>query len=1152
MFTYDLPMSERRPLALKMFSAVLGLALLTALGATEAYGASSADPRDTRTSAEPIVYGFETQADVEQFVSKNPESERVSGLYVLIPAGTAVVGLREATSKEVPVHMDAAAISADDTYASSQWALDAVVGTSGINLDGAVGLGLTEMTTPTVAVLDTGWTSHPDSTAPVAEYDFVSDSWSANDGGGRDSDATDPGDWCLSDDDPTSSWHGTSVAGVISATRNNGTGIAGILSSVNMVHARVLGKCGGDDIDIADAIRWAAGGLVDGVPEIGARADVINLSLGGRGRCNSYLQEAITFAIDNDVLVVVAAGNSAQNAAEYAPANCQGVLAVGASTKSGQRTTYSNYGSTVGISAPGGQNANCSTGVCLDAVYTLSNTGSTTIGTASYTAVAGTSIAAPHVAAVGAWLASVSERSAADIKALLKASATAFPTGSGCSGTQTFGSGLLNAYGALSQLNALVANVPAAPTATVKTKTSTVTKLGSQYAGITSYDGSIARSGTRVNLYSSYNCSGYYCASGVYWDLSVGNVDSLRVKAKVYGKKLLCGALYGNENLAGIWAYDSESGDYDFTGTIQRLNAYDCDYGYWTMDFGNQSGAVSDGVLRFAMVSEEDSEWLDWGWYADYDESAFSLYKVVFTLTAGTYTPTWYEPPAFSAIQPTVGQALATDGGDWGAGTSLKYQWLSCSTTAVKSCAKISGATSASYTPKAADKGKRLRVTITGKNSVGSASWTSAVTPAVAQAPSLSTAPSAPSGSPLVGVPVVGTAGTAVGTPAPSVTPQWYRCENIGSTTAADVPADCEPIGGASSVSYVPATDDVGKYLRLGVVATNAAGSVVSLSKTTQEVRSMPAVGSSPTFSGPDGGVYTATAGTWSGYPADITTTYAWLRCDSAGDAASAKPANCAVITDATEDSYTPTNQDTSFWLRVMVKATNTAGSTYWVSGTGPQVVGAPGTANGPGLTVQSSVGSVLQGIAATWYTVSSISPAVVAWYRCTDSGTDGFVLEIPLECTVIDGVSAAEYTITADDLGYYLRYGETTVNEEGTSVALSRPTTEITSGPYARVAPTITGTHKVGKTLTAAVGTWSNASGVKYSYAWYSCTEAGVKNERPGAACMLIAGQKTKTLVLTKALSGKYIRLRLTVTPPAAAAGGAEFFFSVGKRIAP
>ena len=1145
-------MSKRRPLALKVFSAVLGLALLSSLGATEAYGASSADPQDTRTSAEPIVYGFETQADVDQFVSKNPESQRVSGLYVLVPAGTAVVGLKEATSEEVPVHMDAAAISADDTYASSQWALDAVVGTSGINLDGAIGLDFAELTTPTVAVLDTGWTSHPDSAAPVAEYDFVSGSWSANDGGGRDSNAIDPGDWCLSDDDPTSSWHGTSVAGVISATRNNGTGIAGILSSVNMVHARVLGKCGGEDADIADAIRWAAGGVVDGVPTIGTRADVINLSLGGRGRCNSYLQEAITFAIDNDVLVVVAAGNFAQNAGEYSPANCQGVLAVGAATKSGQRTDYSNYGATVGISAPGGEYENCGTGVCLDAVYTLSNTGSTTIGTASYTTVAGTSIAAPHVAAVGAWLASVSERSAADIKALLKASATAFPTGSGCSGAQTCGSGLLNAYGALNQLNALVANVPAAPSTKLKTKTSTVTKNGSQYTGVTDYDGSITRSGSQVNLYSSYNCYGYYCASGVYWDLSVGHVDSVKVKVKLYGRKLLCSWEYGNENLAGIWAYDSDSEGYFLSGTINRLIAFDCNADYWTMDYGNQASAVSNGVLSFAFKSVEDSDWLDYGYYPFYDESAFSVTKVVFTLTAGTYTPTWYEPPAFSAIQPTIGQALATDGGDWGAGTSLKYQWLSCSTTAVKSCAKISGATSASYTPKAADKGKRLRVTITGKNSVGSASWTSAVTPAVAQAPSLSTAPSVPSGSPLVGVPAVGTAGTAVGTPAPSVTPQWYRCDSAGATSVATVPVDCESIGGASTVSYIPTSDDVGKYLRLGVVATNAAGSVVSLSKTTQEVRSMPVAGTSPTFSGPDGGVYTATAGTWSGYPADITTTFAWLRCDSTGDAASAKPANCAVIADATEDSYTPTSQDTSFWLRVMVKATNTAGSTYWVSGTGPQIEGAPGTASGPGLTVQSSVGSVLQGIAATWYTVSSISTALISWYRCTDTGTDSFVMEIPPECTVIDGVSAAEYTITADDLGYYVRYGETSTNLEGTSVALSRPTTEITSGPYARVAPTVTGTHKVGKTLTAAVGTWSNASGVKYLYSWHSCTEAGVKNEWPGAACKLIAGQTTKTLVLTKALSGKYIRLRLTVTPPAAAAGGAEIFFSVGKRVAP
>ena len=1145
-------MSKRPPLALKVFSAVLGLALLSSLGATDVYGASSADPGASGVSTEPTVYGFETQVDVDQFVSRNPESQRVSGLYVLIPAGTAVVGLTKPTSEEVPVHMDAAAISADDTYASSQWALDAVVGTSGINLEGAVNISIDEISTPTVAVIDTGWTSHPDSAVPVEEYDFVSDPWSANDGGGRDLDATDPGDWCLGEDDPTSSWHGTSVAGVISATRNNGMGVAGILSNVNIVHARVLGKCGGEDVDIADAIRWAAGGLVEGVPEIGTRADVINLSLGGRGRCNSYLQDAITFAIQNDVLVVVAAGNSSQNAAEYAPANCQGVLAVGAATKSGQRATYSNYGSTVGISAPGGENSNCGTGVCLDAVYTLSNTGSTTIGTASYTAVAGTSIAAPHVAAVGAWLASASERSAADIKVLLKASATAFPAGSGCSGTQTCGSGLLNAYGALSQLNALYVNVPARPIAKLKTKTSTVTKTGSQYAGVTNYDGSIARSGSRVNLYSSYNCDGYYCASGVYWNLNVGNVDSVKVKVKLYGRKLLCSWEYGNENLAGIWAYDSESEGYDFSGTINRLLASDCNADYWTMDFGNQASAVSNGVLRFAFESKEDSDWYDDGWYPFYDESAFSVTKVVFTLTAGTYTPTWYAPPAFSVVQPKIGQAVATDGGDWGAGTSLKYQWLSCSTTAIKSCAKIGGATRASYTPKAADKGKRLRVTITGKNSVGSASWTSAVTPAVAQAPSLSAAPSVPSAGPLVGVPAVGAVGTAVGSPAPSITPQWYRCDSIGSIAVTSVPVDCESISGASAVSYIPTSDDLGKYLRLGVVAANAAGSVVSLSKTTPEVRSLPVAGTAPTFTPSSDGAYTATAGTWTGYPADITTTYAWLRCGSSGAAANAKPADCSAIADAAGDSYTPTSQDTSFWLRVMVKAANTAGATYWVSETGVQIEGAPGTANGPSLTVQSSVGSVLQGIAARWNTVSAISPAVIAWYRCTDAGTESFTMEIPPECTAIDGASAALYTITADDLGYYLRYGETSANAEGTSVALSRSTTEITSGPYARVAPTVTGTHKVGKKLTAAVGTWSNASGVKYSYAWYSCTEAGIKNERPGAACKLITGQKTKTLVLTKALSGKYIRLRLTVTPPTSTAGGAETFFSVGKRVAP
>ena len=101
-------------------------------------------------------------------------------------------------------------------------------------------------------------------------YDFITDARVANDGDGRDADPTDTGDFLTSADVATdffkncggtsnSSWHGTRTAGIIGARTNNAEGIAGATWSPWIVPVRVLGKCGGFDSDILDAMLWAAG-----------------------------------------------------------------------------------------------------------------------------------------------------------------------------------------------------------------------------------------------------------------------------------------------------------------------------------------------------------------------------------------------------------------------------------------------------------------------------------------------------------------------------------------------------------------------------------------------------------------------------------------------------------------------------------------------------------------------------------------------------------------------------------------------------------------------------------------------------------------------------------------------------------------------------
>src|SRR4029079_18333868 len=132
----------------------------------------------------------------------------------------------------------------------------------------------------------------------------------ANDGGGRDANGADPGDWITAQESATgfftgcpvsnSSFHGTHVAGTIGAASNNGTGVAGINWVSKILPVRVLGKCGGYTSDIVDGIRWAVGLPVPGIPLNPTPARVLNMSFGGYActssgvcECDAASQSAI-------------------------------------------------------------------------------------------------------------------------------------------------------------------------------------------------------------------------------------------------------------------------------------------------------------------------------------------------------------------------------------------------------------------------------------------------------------------------------------------------------------------------------------------------------------------------------------------------------------------------------------------------------------------------------------------------------------------------------------------------------------------------------------------------------------------------------------------------------------------------------------------
>lgn len=243
-----------------------------------------------------------------------------------------------------------------------------------------------------IAVLDTGQVDHADLQGQfLAGYDFISDPANARDNDGRDADPNDEGDW---DNKYDSSWHGTHVAGTIAALTNNGVGVAGVAHGAKVQHVRVLGNAGGELADINDAIIWASGGTVPGVPGNATPAHVINLSLGGAQPCGVAMQDAIDIAIANGSIVVAAAGNSSTDVANFSPASCVGVIAVAGTGPDNTPYASTNYGPRIDVAAPAGSG----TGPATTQVLSTLNTGATIQESDAYAWYAGTSMAAPHVA----------------------------------------------------------------------------------------------------------------------------------------------------------------------------------------------------------------------------------------------------------------------------------------------------------------------------------------------------------------------------------------------------------------------------------------------------------------------------------------------------------------------------------------------------------------------------------------------------------------------------------------------------------------------------------------------------------------------------------------------------------------------------------
>jgi serine protease len=275
----------------------------------------------------------------------------------------------------------------NDPCAGSQWGHDAVRAPEAWSVSRGAGV--------TVAVVDTGSDfDHADlgpNLLSVAGSDMTRNTayrCPFQSGSGQSSNAR------AQDDNG----HGTHVAGTIAAVTGNGVGVAGAAPDARVLPVKVLDAEGsGSDEDVARGICFAADN----------GADIINLSLGFDPAGSVIVttlgndtDDAISYAYSQGSAVLIAAGNESFPACDF-PASHTQALCIGSVDRRDLRSWFSNFGTNVGVVAPGGLGSV----FCEhdEDIWSTVFPGSVNdCGENGYESFAGTSMATPHAAAVAA------------------------------------------------------------------------------------------------------------------------------------------------------------------------------------------------------------------------------------------------------------------------------------------------------------------------------------------------------------------------------------------------------------------------------------------------------------------------------------------------------------------------------------------------------------------------------------------------------------------------------------------------------------------------------------------------------------------------------------------------------------------------------
>ena len=440
-----------------------------------------------------------------------------------------------------------------------------------------------------------------------------------------------------------------------------------------------------------------------------------------------------------------------------------------------------------------------------------------------------------------------------------------------------------------------------------------------------------------------------------------------------------------------------------------------------------------------------------------------------------------------------VGSKLTSTRGTWmDSPTSYVYSWLRCDASGAN-CSAIAGAIASTYGVVIGDAASTMRVAVSATNLGGSASATSTQTAVVPTppAPSNRVLPRI-SGVAMVGYKLAVSNGAWTNSPT-SFAYQWQRCDVNGS--------NCLGIIGATATTYVLGSSDLGSTMRASVFAINLGGTkpATSLQSVPVTAPVAPSNRSLPRITGiaKVADMLTASSGGWTNNPTSYN--YQWQRCDATG-------ANCVAMPGAFSATYVLEAVDGGSTIRVVVVASNPAGSATASSLQTATVSGVPSNVALPIIGGALAVGSALSATTGTWLDLPT--SYAYQWQRCDSSGVN---------CIAISSATSTTYGLPAGDGGVTLRVAVTASNSSGSTTVSSDATSVVVDVPGSLQAPTIAGSPVIGATLTLSNGTWTY-SPTSYAYAWQRC-------DATGANCAAIAGVLTASYTLTAPDVGSTVR---------------------------